>query len=558
LDYGGTFLAREKPVQADASLLTFAELREHDFNFTATIDFPARAGEPRAVTVRLNNWENGELHLEAPPGVQHRELPRDKNRRAWSLTVPPQEQRVRIVGRVPLQIASSIAMPDIRVEGLAHVDRWVAVAGRELRPDELTGLVSVPDVVAALHAWPSEAERVRRAGTAWKVQADNWRLRLLPRSASLQATPSRVLLSDHSAAVVDGQHWLHETVYWIYHEADNDLRIALPEGAKLQSLAIDKAGVAPAAAGEQAGIFGPAKTTIWLPRSRLRGARALRIRWTYENDYESVDHPNLALPQLDGVADGPAQWTAHVPAGYHASSVAKTAASASAVVLDLGRADAMLRLSGLIAEQGRNQVDVTGQLASVQEGFYRYAHRVDLQRDQQTGARIDELRTRNLQLARAHGFETLRKQAEERSRSPASAAEGERITLAFPAERGTPAYWRAENAQQIPSLRLASQHAHSEYRAREGTLLLVVVLAVIAVFVWFPRLSAAGRLFWPETMMLAGWAAWQFIGPGWLGVFLVLLGVTGRGLIVLAWLASLRGRPVSSAPSTVTRKSAAH
>jgi hypothetical protein len=555
-DYGGTFLAREKPVQADASLLTFAELREHDFDFTATIDFPARTGEPRIVTVRLNNWENGELRLEAPPGMQHRELPRDKNRRAWSLTVPAQEQRVRLVGRVPLQIASSIAMPDIRVEGLAHVDRWVAVAGRELRPDELTGLASVPDVVAALRAWPAEAERVRRAGTAWKVQADNWRLRLLPRSASLQATPSRVLLSDHSAAVVDGQHWLHETVYWIYHEADNDLRITLPEGAKLQSLAIDNAGVAPAAPGQNAGIFGSQSMTVWLPRSRLSGARALRIRWTYEHDRESVDRPNLALPQLDGMADGPAQWTAHVPAGYHASSVGKTAAGASAVELDLRRADAMFRLSGLLAEQSRNQVDVTGQLAAVQEGFYRYGHRVDLRRDQQTGARMDELRAHNLQLARAHGFEPLRKQAEERSRSSVSAGEGDRITLAFPAERGTPTYWRAENTQQIPSLRLASPHAQSEYRAREGTLLLVVVLGVIVLFVWFPRLGAAARLFWPETMMLAGCAAWQFIGPGWLGVFLVLLGVIGRAIIVLAWLASLRGKPVSSAPSTVTRKSA--
>ena len=38
----------------------------------------------------------------------------------------------------------------------------------------------------------------------WKVQSDDWRLRLMPRARAAEAAPVQVLLADHAAALVDG------------------------------------------------------------------------------------------------------------------------------------------------------------------------------------------------------------------------------------------------------------------------------------------------------------------------------------------------------------------
>jgi hypothetical protein len=544
-DYWAVFTATRKPIQADALVLTFAEMREHEFTFSAAIDLIPAATEPRSLTLRLSDWTSGDLHVEAPRNVECRELSREKNRRVWSLLMPPSEGknvRIKVVGKMPLRAASNIVVPDLRIEGVGQVERWVAVAGRELRAEETVGLRPVQDPAKELHLWPAEAERVRRAGTAWKVQADNWRLRLLPRSGVLKISPSRIVLSDHSAAVVDGQHWLHETVYWIYHQADDDLRITLPDQAKLNSLTIDGVAIAPPVSEQN---------VLWLPRARVSGAHAIAVRWTYEGNAERIERPNLALPRLDGTVDGPAQWTVHIPPGYRAASATSSTAP---LELDLARADAMTRLSATLLEQSRDQIRLPRQLAPLQELFYRYGHNIDLQQDDRTGGKIGELRTRNVQLAKSYAFEPLRKQAEQRALTQPT--EGVVNTMILGGERGTPTYWQGNDADKPPSLRLTSQATQNERQARDLTMVLAGLFTAIILILWVPRLNALARLFWPEELILLGCAGWRLLGPSWFFVFLILIGAIGRILIVLGWLSSLPGKTLSSAPSTVTRKTA--
>ena len=138
----------------------------------------------------------------------------------------PQRHRL-----LPLKPGAGVMMPDVRVEGLARVERNIAFAGRELRADDVAGLMVVPDLAERLRRWPAELDRIRRTGTAWQVRTDDWRLRVVPRAQVHAFNTSQVLLADHSAAVVDGQRWLHRATFWIYHESDSDLRIDLPRGA---------------------------------------------------------------------------------------------------------------------------------------------------------------------------------------------------------------------------------------------------------------------------------------------------------------------------------------
>jgi hypothetical protein len=41
-----------------------------------------------------------------------------------------------------------------------------------------------------------------------------------------------VFLAEQSAAVVGQQRWLHETVWWLRHEAHTDLAVRLPAPAR--------------------------------------------------------------------------------------------------------------------------------------------------------------------------------------------------------------------------------------------------------------------------------------------------------------------------------------
>src|SRR5262249_20603134 len=62
-DYSGTCIVRPTAANAEARVLTFAEVRDGRLTFTATVDFPVVHGELRSLQVRLRNWEGEDVRL---------------------------------------------------------------------------------------------------------------------------------------------------------------------------------------------------------------------------------------------------------------------------------------------------------------------------------------------------------------------------------------------------------------------------------------------------------------------------------------------------------------
>ncbi len=53
----------------------------------------------------------------------------------------------------------------------------------------------------------------------------------LPRPSG--SAPCRVVLTERVSALADDRHWTHEAVLWLDHQANTDLAVMLPEGARL-------------------------------------------------------------------------------------------------------------------------------------------------------------------------------------------------------------------------------------------------------------------------------------------------------------------------------------
>src|SRR5262249_893459 len=172
---------------------------------------------------------------------------------------------------------------------------------------------------------------------------------------------------------------------------------------------------------------------------------------------------------------------------------------------------------------------------------------------------LPELKKQNAQLARTHGFEKGRAQAERRALADplegdfpaaeaapdAAPASGERTPprgSPLPA-RGAPTYWLAGSDAPVPRLRLV---ALAEGRGREtasaSLLLLALVLGVWAL-TYTPRVAGWVRAFWPEQAALLGCLAWALVGPNGVAVFLVLCGTCGRLLVLGRWAPGLLNRP---------------
>ena len=211
--------------------------------------------------------------------------------------------------------AGAVAFPDVTVSGAARQERWLVTSGRGLATDGAKRLADVPAGPRAEAPLPAagraEAARLLAEGGAlWKVAGADWGLRLLPRRRPEGAAPVRVALTERASAVVDGKHWAHEAVVWLYHEANTDLNVSLPQGARVLGVTVDGLAVTPLQASEE---------SLWVPLPGAAGARRVRLRWAFDPDSEPLDRPRLQRPRLRGAADGPVVWTVHVPTGYAAS-----------------------------------------------------------------------------------------------------------------------------------------------------------------------------------------------------------------------------------------------
>jgi hypothetical protein len=538
--YGGT--CRVRPGDTAVRVLTFAEVRGRRLTFTAQVHYRVRRGELRTAHVRLRNWEGEKVELDAPGQVTRRERRRAPGDRTWTLELGPGvrgDYRLTLTGSMPVEDATAgVPMPDVTVSGAAGAERWLALAGGDLAAEAPSKLGRETGEALAARGWAWPAEQIRRSGgSAWRVTSPDWSLRLLPRDAAPAAPPVRVFLAEHSAAVADGGHWLHQVVYWLRHEAHTDLNVTLPAPARVVSVAVD---------GVEATPLQPAPERLWLPLPGGPGVRCVRLRWL-EPD-ERLDRPDLGRPRLEGAAeDGPALWTAYVPAGWvavgNAGALDLGTAATRAAAVALYRAAAQLRIAEALAGDppGRG---AAAQLSAAQKRFYLdwcHAERA-LEAGADRGAAgpegqsladwLHELQARNRELARSRGFEDVRAEAEHQARTgatyaapPAGGAGAGRAP--FP-EQGTPLSWRAAPDAPAPRLRLDSLEGRETRAALAASGQWLGLLAAAWFLSLAPHLLARVRLFWPEQVAALGALGWYLAGPTAVVLGLLLLAAAGR------------------------------
>jgi hypothetical protein len=567
--YGGRFHVHRLTPGAEARVLTTAGMVAGRLFFTAHIEYrPVRDGG-RGVEVRLRHWD-GEVRLDAPTALQRAEARRGTEH-VWRLDLPTgSASTLTLSGTMPLP-AAGVTAPDVIVSGAARLERWVAVGGPGLTtegPQHLATLAAgargLPELPAAGRA---EAARLQEdGGTLWKVEEGaDWALRLRPRPSG--EGPVRVALTERVSAVVDGRRWAHEAIVWLYHEANTDLHVALPEGAHVLGATVDGAAVTPLRASAD---------SLWVPLPGAAGACRVRLRWAFDPEAEPLDRPILQRPRLRDAADGPVVWTVHVPAAYTASLGLEMgrgrAVPSSPALLDLARAEAQYRLSVSLAA-GEGPLPAPA-LALAQRRFHQFSRYAEADRvltgsgsgfTNLQGQGFDEwlhdLKAKNRELAGRSKFEELRARAEREATEvgplavePAAPDEMPELAgvgmMQAPGprddglpERGTPLRWQTGPSADAPRVLLRSVSEQQTRRAAGASLLLAMLLVVVWAVAQFPGVLAWVRAFWPEQVALLGCVGWQTYGPALALLFLIILGVTARLLFLGRRLLVLLHRP---------------
>lgn len=548
-DYGGTFQVLSAEGDAAARVLTFAEVRERQVAFVTTIDCQVRRGELRTLTLRLRDWPTGEVQVEAPQLARRRDLRREAGGRALVLEFqPPVTGRcqVRLTGNVPLHQAPHLPMPDVQVEGLAQ-ERWLAVGGAGLSGEGARGLHAVLPALPALQAWPAAAERLRRAGgTAWRIEAPDWQLRLRVTSPALPAAAVRLVLAEHEAAVLDGRGWTHQSTYWLLNDAGSDLGLTLPEGATALSLLVDDQDLTP----DQSS---PGR--LWLSLPGPGKAHRVQVRWVLPPEREPIDRPSTDRPHLEGIHESEALTTYHMPPGYTLDAASAPPRTTSAAGADLRRAAALLVLSANLADpEAADPAAVAPALAFVQERFYHLCRSAEQRlaladAADDTGPQgepladwLQALKEQNRQQAGTYHYETVRAQAEKQAtaraaalpRSAAAALDGRPRPLDL-AARGTPVRWFGPPEAAGPLL-LHDGTADARWYRWLATACLLALAAVAWVLAHWPRVLGWVQIFWPEQLVALAALLWLTTGLGWVAGGLALTGVYARLVFLYRWL----------------------
>lgn len=482
--YRGVFEVHSAVARTDVQVLTLFEVRDQAVTFLTSIDCRVLQGSLRALTIHLQNWD-GEARLEAPGPARVRERRRGTTR-TWVIDLEPGvtgAYRLTMAGRLPLEAATAgLRAPDVTVAEAPTASRWLAVIGSELTTEGPQGVVALKDVDRVLGPrFLEETERIRHGGgSAWKVEGDDWGLRLLARARAVGPSPVRVFLAEQSAAVIDGRRWAHEATYWLYHESNTDLNVVLPAEATVVTAAIDGREVVP---------LQPSPDRLWLPLPGATGARCVRFRWAYAGEGEQLDRPRLDRPRLEGVADSPAVWTVRVPPGYRGAPGESATRPVSAAGLVLRRAHAQVQLSAALADKVRGRDAAAAQFAAAQRRFYRSCREAEAAlavADAETGPSgqplavwLRELMEQDRQLARTALLEELRAKAEHQVRA-GQPEEGEPAgPFAVLREEDRLFCWDGGPDAAGPVLPLTSQRAwQTQWAAAYSLLLLLGLLAV--------------------------------------------------------------------------------
>jgi hypothetical protein len=564
--------------RAEVRTLTQAEIRDRELVVTALLDYTASRGELRTVRVRLRRWYGDEVRVEGPGVVLAGDRRPGQGEYTWTLHLPPGAGRaftVRLTGKVPLEAASTFAMPEVSdVSGntVQGRERWLGLSGPEVGVEKVHGLTALANPGWHVRLVSPLARRaVSRLRRAWRIQIDSWQLRLRPRPPAA-APRVRWLLAEQSAAVADGRRWVHEAAYWLFGENAGDFRLELPADAAVLAVSIDGISEVPRPTGEG---------QLWLSLPGGAGARRLRVRWMYPPDRETPERPNLALPRLRD-ADGPGPKTptlvtVHVPPGYQALVGDKPVEDDPAlarVEQDLERAGAQFQLSTRLADRVRSQPGDGDalQLRAAQERFYwscrQAANRLDvarrtfadtdpeyrrltarqaelLDKNSYLKRRREDLLQKNLRLMESGPLQKIRIEAEKssRSRAPGSSPSSERTDVAggtwdleplLPV-RGRPISWLRETAANPPRLRLRATEGDRTRQAWAASSVIVAALLCAWILSLFPQLLAGLQMIWPEQVLLLGWLLWEVAGLAWVGIGLMALGVGARLFLFTLW-----------------------
>jgi hypothetical protein len=564
-DYSGDFEVRAGAAGTAVRTMTLVEARDGKLLFHSTTEFAVQRGDLRAVAVRLRNWEGEDVKLEVNGAVplRQRERRRAANDRTWSLEFRPGttgKLRLVLAGTLSLEeAAAGVPMPKVTIPGATEAENLVAVVGPDLAGESADGLAATEVSSAALNDWPAQAARLRMAGgQAWRVARDDWSLRLRPRGGA-EAGPARIVLADHTLVVADGQHWLHEVIYWVRHGANSDLNIVLPKPGTVVAVAVDGVDVAP---------LQPEQRRLWLPLPGRAGIRAVRVRWSYDPSGEPLAHPLLQTPIVEASIGGPSIWTIFQPPGFEAVSgnlPAPRPGRARAAAAALYRAVAQLRVSAALAEVREG---VASSLAAAQQRFYASCRQVEEALSLSdgdggvsgpNGESLADWRAALLEqdreLAKQHHFEDTRAEAERRADSvtasrtipdepePAGLAGLGQARIRGPLpDYGTPCYLTSNDAMMLPALTL---RPIAERRTRESlaaSAALLGVLIVAGVIALLPGLRLRLRPFWPELLLLIGFLAW------------VWSGLTPVAVLFLAWWLACRTLEAAALVSHLFRK----
>jgi len=565
----------QRAANAVARVLTFAEVNDHQLQFTTTINFDVKHGELRRVQLRLRNWE-GKVVREAEGVAHSRELRREPGDRSLRLELQPgvrQRYRVVLRGSIPVEEAAvGVPMPDVSVQGVESAEYVLAVAGGELASEARGGLVRPSQPARMLSPWPGVAGRVERTGgRAWRVQGRDWQLRLLPHARALEPAQVQVFLLEQSAAVVDGRRWMHEARCWLRHGAYTDLNVDFPAPARVVAAAIDGVAVTP---------LQPGSSRLWLPLPGRAGVRCIRLRWMYDQP-EPLDRPNLGPPDVVDARKGQALWTVLVPLGWEPAQSTPSArlgmGAAREGALALYRAEAQLRIGQELCQQSRDNT-ASIPLAAAQRRFALYCrharHALDMGADhggvtgpagQTLNEWLQRLHAQNNELAERHGFETVRADAERRAAAGETLAldllaeedgvarftgtEGEKRSGTVPplTQRGTPISWQGRPGTEPPILQLASRESQRTRQSLAASGQWLGVLVVVWVLSFLPFLMARLRLFWPEQLALLALLGWHLSGLTPIVLLLLFVAICGRVLLLgrslRALLRTRRGQP---------------
>jgi hypothetical protein len=534
----------------------------------------------RAVTVELHGWPSRNVRCDVTEGTAKARRSESTQGAGWTLELSggsSGRHRITLSGSLPLeQVGAGMQMPNVRIRGATHVDRWLGVAAKgTLRADGARGIEASLDVPGA---WADPLRR--KEATYWRVNEDKWALTLHPGQAGIPTSAVQLLLAEQECSVGDRRQWRFESTYWLYHEANQDLTVLLPSRSRLLGAAIDDASTTP---------LQLAPGRVWIPMPGTAGGRKIQVRWTFDDD-APVERPRLQLPQLEGVDAAPVLWTIHVPSGYQIArngdrcDHGRSASLVSMASLELHQAACQLQLSTILADRlGAGDASVLNDLSAAQKSFYRACRHAEQNlalgigdEDKGPGNQplnewLKALRDRNYQLARLQGFDSLRSDSElqaatyriapSRDKEPAppttadivaATSSGRRNT--WPTDyllpRGRALHWHGDSGLSPPRLTLVADRTLGIRRATGLSAVWLIILMMVGLAAQFEGLRAWLRLFWPEQVVLLACIVWQAFGLNLLLVFLILLGVCGRIVFILQVLVRRLRRPSPGAPPT--------